>query len=106
MATEKYYKDVAAGDPDVHDFYRYYEVPGMGHCVGGLSHQPTSLFGQLRAWVENGTAPESTPVKLNVTGGHVHDRILCPYPKKAQLSACDNPAIEKCWECAIPAGRT
>ncbi|RKK82623.1 hypothetical protein BFJ71_g15211 [Fusarium oxysporum] len=59
--TEQYYNEVMAVLPDIHDFYRYYEVPGLGHCFGGASGQPTLLFQQLQAWVENGTVPEKTP---------------------------------------------
>ncbi len=76
MGTERYYKAVAALLPDVHDFYRHYEVPGLGHCYGGPSGQPSGLFAQLRAWVENGTAPGQSPIELRGLDGGVHDRIV------------------------------
>lgn len=97
--SEAYYNAVTELDSQVHDFYRYYEVPGLGHCGAGASSLPLSLLGQLRTWVENGTAPESTPVEVTLPGGEVHNRILCPYPQRAQLDVCDDPADADCWSC-------
>ena len=57
--TEHYYQAVSSTLSDVETFYRHFEVPGLGHCFGGRSGSPTTLFDKLRAWVENGTAPES-----------------------------------------------
>lgn len=73
-----YYDEVDSLTPDIEDFYRHFEVPGLAHCLGGSGGQPTSLFRQLRAWVENGTAPESSPITFtysNVT----HENLLYPY---------------------------
>ncbi|KAH8161649.1 hypothetical protein CIB48_g6609 [Xylaria polymorpha] len=81
--TEHYYQQVASVVPEIDDFFRYFEVPGLAHCSGGLSGQPTQLFSQLRAWVENGTAPAQTPVKITDLEGNVQDRVLCRYPHKA-----------------------
>lgn len=97
--TEQYYKAVTALDPDVQDFYRYFEAPGLAHCFGGVSSDPIQLFDQLVAWVEEGVVPESTPVQVKVQGGGVHNRILCPFPKMAQLVGCDDPALADCWVC-------
>ena len=87
--------------PDTPDFYRHYEFPGMGHCFGHASGQPTSLFDQLRAWVENGTAPEHTPVDVKVLDGSTHHRIACPYPQVAKFEkdGCEDPAEASCWSC-------
>ncbi|KAF4274502.1 hypothetical protein CNMCM8812_005171 [Aspergillus fumigatus] len=79
--TEHYYRAVSQLIPDVQDFYRYFESPGLAHCAGGRGGQPTTAFDALRKWVENGTAPEFLPVRVNGTDGE-HNRILCPYPTK------------------------
>ncbi|KAI8237192.1 putative feruloyl esterase [Colletotrichum sp. SAR 10_96] len=102
--TTKYYNKVSALIPEVHDFYRHFEVPGMGHCAGGASGNPVGLFDQLRAWVENGTAPDQTLVKVTDLKGTETDRILCPYPKVAVLGR--NCSVEsdidlECWSCSI-----
>ncbi|KAF6823760.1 tannase and feruloyl esterase [Colletotrichum plurivorum] len=100
-ATEEYYKAVAGVSPDVRDFYRYFEVPALNHCFHGASGQPRDLFRQLRDWVENGTAPERTPVKLKVGEGEIHDRILCPYPQKPELCPlCGDASLAECWSCS------
>ncbi|KAL5354728.1 hypothetical protein ACLOAV_000817 [Pseudogymnoascus australis] len=95
-STERYYNSVAEVTPDIHDFYRYYEVPGTAHCYGGPGGQPTSIVRQPRDWVENGTALESSPIDVTVSG-ETHKRILCPYPQKAQFdTTCGKPALEEC----------
>ncbi|CAI7635556.1 unnamed protein product [Penicillium crustosum] len=33
-------------------FYRYFEAPGLGHCVGGGGGHPLTIFDALRSWVE------------------------------------------------------
>ena len=85
---------------DVHDFYRYYEVPGLEHCSGGPSGQPTTIFNQLRAWVENGTVPEQVPIDITDLQGNVQNRILCPYPERARFDEdCKDPGSAECWHC-------
>ncbi|KFY37008.1 hypothetical protein V495_07458 [Pseudogymnoascus sp. VKM F-4514 (FW-929)] len=54
--SEHYYKEVTKLDPNVQDFYRYFEVPGLQHCSGGNGGQPTTVFEALVAWVEDGIA--------------------------------------------------
>ncbi|KAI0138182.1 tannase and feruloyl esterase [Hypoxylon sp. NC0597] len=99
--TERYYRETNTIFPDIHNFYRHYEVPGLGHCFGGASGLPTHLFDQLRAWVENGTVPEETPVKVKDLNGTVQDRILCPYPQKARFDKiCGDTSNTKCWFCS------
>ncbi|KAL0938470.1 tannase and feruloyl esterase [Colletotrichum truncatum] len=98
--TAKYFNEVSAVIPTAEDFYRHFEVPGMGHCAGRVAGEPTSLFDQLRAWVENGTAPDQTPYKVTVSESEVHNRIACPYPKKAVFDkSCGDAAEAKCWSC-------
>ncbi|KAF2470902.1 tannase and feruloyl esterase [Lindgomyces ingoldianus] len=102
-STEQYYREVSERFLDVRDFYRHYPVPGLGHCFGGTGGQPLSLFDQLRAWVENGTAPESSPMSFPGPNGKVQQRILCPLPQKAKYdSGCRDPAKVECWSCIAP----
>ncbi|KAH7174049.1 Tannase/feruloyl esterase [Fusarium flagelliforme] len=101
-STENYYNAVADLSPDIRSFYRYFEAPGLGHCFGGASRQPTQLFNQLRHWVENGTAPEVSAIKVNAEDGTEHSRILCAYPKQAEFDrACGDPAAARCWSCTV-----
>jgi hypothetical protein len=101
MGTEHYYEAVSAAmGSDVDSFYRHFEVPGLGHCFGGRGGSPTSLFEQLRAWVENGTAPESSPFEVTGLDGETQNRTLCSYPQTAELDkTCGDPASAACWSC-------
>lgn len=84
------------------EFYRYYEVPGLGHCNGGYAGQPDSLFAQLRSWVENGTLPESSPHTITTRQGTIEDRILCPYPQKAVYDpSCGRTGSADCFSCTV-----
>lgn len=72
----------------------------MAHCNLGRSGQPSTLFAELRDWVENGTAPAELPVKQHAGGGEVHDRILCPYPEVARYDErCGDPSRAECFSC-------
>ncbi|RBR18081.1 hypothetical protein FVER53590_04332 [Fusarium verticillioides] len=50
-----------------------YQVPALGHYWGCKGGQPEALFEQLRAWVENGTEPFSTPVARFITARLAYD---------------------------------
>ncbi|XXH02192.1 hypothetical protein Hte_008560 [Hypoxylon texense] len=101
QGTLDYYTDVAKLLPDVHDFYRYFPIPGVGHCFASKGGAPLSLFSQLQAWVENGTAPESSPITYtDDSGADVYSRIVCPYPQKAVYHTdCGAPEEASCWSC-------
>ena len=86
---------------NVEDFYRFFEVPGLAHCFGGYGGQPTSLFSQLRSWVENGTAPDVSDYSITDKTGASQNRIICAYPKKAVFDeTCGDGADASCFHCA------
>ncbi|KAI1332616.1 Tannase/feruloyl esterase [Xylariaceae sp. FL0255] len=85
---EHYYKEVLRTTENTHDFYRYFEVPGLGHCWGGNGGHPNHVFEALRAWVENGTAPDSIPIDVPRLGPSQR-RVICPYPQKIKVGAAD-----------------
>ncbi|KAI5921178.1 Tannase/feruloyl esterase, partial [Camillea tinctor] len=99
QATEDYYDRIREFVPNVQDFYRFYEVPGLAHCFG--NGQPTTVFDALRAWVENGTAPHSLPTTFIDGYGRTNNRILCPYPERAILREdCGNTTDTACFVCS------
>lgn len=60
------------GTPDyegLHSWYRFFQVPGLGHA-------PVNALSQLIDWVENGVVPE----RIERTTGF---RVLCPFPQMA-----------------------
>jgi len=102
-----YYAAVAAkmgGYDKVKGFYRFYEIPGMGHCngtgsVNGLegvsppANPPLpdqdQLFDRLVAWVEQNKAPEQIVLTNNQTQ---LSRPICDFPKKAVYVGGDRGA--------------
>ncbi|CBF78470.1 hypothetical protein AN7394.2 [Aspergillus nidulans FGSC A4] len=59
--------------PDNHDFWRFFESSGLGHCAGGLGGQPTTVLKALQRWVENGIAqkPCPYPCQIEYIGGNI-----------------------------------
>ncbi|KAK1470330.1 hypothetical protein CCUS01_06432 [Colletotrichum cuscutae] len=100
--TLRYYNtvsDVVGGN--ISSFYKYYRVPGLEHCWGGRGGQPEAIFAQLRAWVENGTEPESSPVIVTLPDESTQEQVLCPYLQKARFDdACASKNATSCWSCS------
>ena len=61
--TSRYYDQVMERVSDVHQFYRHFEAPGVGHCMGGFP-LPRTAFDPLINWVEEGVVPD----KLKAVG--------------------------------------
>ena len=80
--SRQYYDAVTSMHPDVHDFYRLFEAPGLAHCQGGVGGYPARSFEALVAWVEKGIVPEA----LEAINYANQTSLLCPYPKKAVYS--------------------
>lgn len=97
--TLSYYDAVTSDIPDVHDHYRMFEAPGVGHCFGGPGGVPETTFDALRAWVEHGTVPETLPVKFVDTNGTVNNRFLCAYPLKVRYNGKGDPTVEGSYSC-------
>ena len=87
-------------------FYRYLEIPAMGHCLGvgsvdglpGTSPAanpplpaPNQLFTALTDWVEKGIPPEN--IVLSNSDKSLA-RPLCTYPKKIAYLGGDTSKAE------------
>lgn len=110
-----YYQKVLAIDPSAADFYRQFYSPGVGHCGNGTGVMPTNAINQLRAWVENGTAPATlTAASLYPIGADINTYVsngtelrfmdLCPYPSVNKYKGTGNPALASSYECALGLG--
>ncbi|KAE8148914.1 Tannase/feruloyl esterase, partial [Aspergillus avenaceus] len=96
--TEHLYNQAQALTPDIKEFWRFFESPGLGHCSMGLGGQPTTVMKALREWVENGTAPATLPVQYPKLGKGL-TRMLCPYPAQATYIGGDISVAES-FRCA------
>ncbi|KAK7984268.1 hypothetical protein PG989_011670 [Apiospora arundinis] len=104
--SREYYDAVAARDPARVDGYlRYFEAPGVAHCgFGGEGNGlwPVSMLEALRAWVEEGKAPEVVPAVSKTAHpetGVRTKRNLCRYPQKAKYDGVGNIADAASFRC-------
>lgn len=87
------------------DFARYFPVPGMNHCGGGMAADQFDLLTPLVKWVEQGEAPQGVIASVRGKGnaGGVNSELpadwaanrtrpLCAYPSVATYSG--NGSIE------------
>jgi hypothetical protein len=94
--TIAYYEEVLKNDPNAHDFYRFFEAPGVAHCYGGLGPTPNGAMSQLIEWVENDDAPNI----LHATKGSNNTaRDLCPFPLRQEFMGGD-PRNATSFTCA------
>lgn len=84
-ATQYYQRVVeTVGDADaVHDSYRLFMAPGMGHCGGGQGPNTFDALSALEEWVEEGRAPDQIIASRQRDGVVDRTRPLCPYPQLA-----------------------
>ncbi|TGO21217.1 hypothetical protein BPAE_0233g00110 [Botrytis paeoniae] len=96
-STTSYYDSVTALDPNVHDFYRVFMSPGIAHCFGGSGAFPADTFDTMRAWVENGTVPDT----MNATflSNMAIKRTICPYPRKQTYDGVGNATANEGFSC-------
>jgi hypothetical protein len=92
-----YYDGVTTGDPNVHNYYRHFEAPGVGHCYTGTGLYPAGIFDSMVRWVEAGEVPDY--LKVDVFAGK--QRILCPYPQKARYKGTGDTYAASSYYCSI-----
>ncbi|KAK8912690.1 putative feruloyl esterase B-2 [Metarhizium anisopliae] len=120
------YRTLAPSGVDLDDFYRYFTIPGMSHCMGsqvapwyigggtqfvpGITHSIPGFMDRqhdvilaIMAWVEKGEAPEhliATKFR-NDTGSQniVSQRPICPYPQRVRYNEQGNPEKPDNWKC-------
>jgi feruloyl esterase len=94
--TVEYYERVMDVHPDAHDFYRYFEAPGVAHCSGGPGPRPRDDLGAVVKWVEEGEAPDVLEAISPAGDGTV--RNLCPYPSR-QVYVGGDPKSKDSFAC-------
>jgi feruloyl esterase len=90
---------------ELQDFYRLFMIPGGGHVRGGVGPNSIDALTALRAWVEQGVAPEEIVATKFVDDRPENDvvmtRPLCPYPQVARYDgsgSTDDAANFRCEE--------
>ena len=72
------------GRDKVHNSYRLFMAPGMGHCSGGDGPNTFDMVTALERWVEGGIAPNQITATISRPSANLErSRPLCPYPEVA-----------------------
>jgi feruloyl esterase len=109
MDTVAYYEDVAktmGGMAATQSFFRFFPVPGMGHCSGGAGPSTFDALGAVEQWVEHGVAPEQLMATHSAGGTVDRTRPLCAYPKTIKYRGTGDPNVAASYVCALPAATT
>lgn len=91
-ATVDYYEKVLAHDSGAMNYARLFMVPGCYHCGGGPGVSGVDWLAEIRAWVEEGKAPERIIAKRS--GGDddpAMTRPLVPYPQRVEYDGDGDP---------------
>ena len=84
------------------DFYRPFMVPGMNHCANGPGTDQLHKIGTIRAWVEQGKAPNLIVAEHKTDGKTDRTRPLCPHPQVAEYRGSGNTDDAASFSCAVP----
>ncbi len=100
LGTVDYYDKLTAADPDADQYSRLYMLPGMFHCAAGPAPDRTDWLEAIRAWVEDGEAPERlVSLQLDESGRVSRTRPICPYPQIASYRGTGDPDDETSFAC-------
>lgn len=79
--SRQYYDISSAIDPNITDYFRYFEVPGVNHCRSGPGPYPGGILDALMTWVEDKAPPATlNAISLPDKSGQSYERELCQYP--------------------------
>lgn len=96
VATLDYARSVMAQNPAAADQFRYYTLPGVGHCRGGPGADAVDYVAAMDGWVETGQAPQSL-IGRNAQSGIV--RPHCAWPNVARYSGQGETNDPASWSC-------
>lgn len=99
----RYYKQLEqqnGGEMQAQQFARLFVVPGMPHCGGPPGLDTFDTLSTIRAWVEDGTAPQSITASGQAFPGRT--RPLCAYPLVAMYNGSGNPEQAASFTCRKP----
>ena len=102
LGTIDYYEQLEASDSASRDYARLYMMPGVLHCSGGPGPDQVDWVEAIRAWVENGEAPERLIAsKLDSLGQATMTRPVCPYPEFAVYDGTGDPSVDSSFSCSV-----
>ena len=102
MAVDYYEKALATNGPDTKEFFRFFTVPGMFHCRGGVGTDRFDAMTAVIDWVERGVTPTSLTASRVEDGKVVRTRPLCPYPQVARYGGSGSVDEAASFTCTEP----
>ncbi len=102
MGVSYYERALKANGPDTKDFFRFFTVPGMAHCRGGVGPDRFDAVTAIVNWVENGKAPDSLTATQWEGDKVKRSRPLCPYPQVARYSGKGDVNAAANFSCVSP----
>ena len=100
--TIRYYEDVvkaAGGASQAESFFRFFPVPGMGHCNGGPGPTSFDALAALERWHEQGIAPAQLLGRHLSNGAVDRSRPLCAFPSVARWNGVGSPDAAESFTC-------
>ncbi len=102
MGVNYYEAALKSTGPETPAFFRFFTVPGMFHCGGGVGCSSFDMLPPLIDWVEKGAAPDRVIASKLVDGKPVRTRPLCPYPQTARYKGSGSIDQAENFTCTAP----
>lgn len=96
VLSQDYARAVAAANPRAGDQFRYFTLPGVGHCAGGPGADLVDYLGAMTGWMESGDAPDrlvGTKQDGSLTRPH------CAWPQVARYDGSGEANDPANWVC-------
>jgi len=96
--TVWYYQELASlhgGYDRLQNSVRFFMVPGMGHCSGGVSPNSFETLQALDDWVTKDIPPDG--IVASATNGRTMP--LCKYPEEASYNGSGDVNAASSWSC-------
>ncbi|MCP5411647.1 MAG: tannase/feruloyl esterase family alpha/beta hydrolase [Alphaproteobacteria bacterium] len=105
------------GEKDAERFLRFFLLPGMGHCSGGVGYSHIGgatgapvqddadhdMERAIEAWVEKGRAPARLiAARMDADRNVTATQPVCQYPKLAQYDGRGDPKAAASYSCRDP----
>jgi len=97
-----YYESVArasGGFARTGEFFRFFAIPGMGHCGGGSGLNTVDPLPALEDWVEHDRTPEMLTASRIVNGKVQRTRPVCAHPGEARYAGHGSIDVAQNFAC-------
>jgi Tannase and feruloyl esterase len=105
MRVNAYFGGNAFDYTGLQKWYRFFPMPGVGHCTGGLGGgagpSPLDPFLAMVNWVENGVAPDTLLAQGGAGAPATRTRPLCPFPTTAIYKGSGSTDVASSFTCAL-----